>query len=495
MAQPRKLGRVLNHAVSYALLGTLAGCGGQAGLEPAEVAADSGDVTSTPELPAPMDPTGPGAVGTDSNSPAQTTDQPLSTPPGPPSVPTNNEPSLQALVCAGIPMFQSMELTASYDFIALRRLNANGLTAREEVQALGAPCANASNEAACRAALDAAWPEAKGAWTTCGQIGCINNAVVLTHGDVVQLIDTYAGLHALLGTIDNEHEAALWAAASGYTPRCAETLFARLDDRSVRLQTQEMISDCPITMATVTFDVHSAGEFTEQKRDVGAQTGACVGRRSPTLVTLEPGAGSRAAGAFFADISALEASAVEAFRQMAAELSAFGAPDELVRAALDAAGDELRHAAITGELARRHGSEPARATFEAKPLRELFAFALDNVIEGCVRETYGAACARYQARRAAEPAVRAALARIADDEQRHAELSWRINDWLAPRLSDGEQATLALAAERALAELRREVARDLPPDVQQHAGMPSAARAQALLDALADSLWSAPRAA
>jgi hypothetical protein len=495
MAHPRfALGRILNHAVGYALLGGIASCGGQAGLEPPDTAADSEDVTSTGENPPPTGQTGPGVIGTDSNSPTIATNQPVPTPVSP-SDPTIAAPTLQTLSCLDGSVFESMKLTASFDFIALRQVNPYSVDPHQESQALGTPCLNASDAEACRAQLDAAWPDARGAWEECGQGGCTTYAVVLTRGDVVVLYDQKDDLHTLLGTIDDEREAALWADASNYTPRCGETSFARLEDGSYRLQTSEMVSDCPITMATVTFDVDSAGALSELKRDVGPATGACVGRRSPTLVDCERSNGSHAAGKFFADVAALEASAVEAFRLIAAELTAFGAPDELVRAAHEAADDEVRHATITGVLARRHGSEPARATFSDKPLRSLFEFALDNAIEGCVRETYGAACARYQATTAADPAVRALLARIADDEQRHAELSWQIQAWLAPRLTDEENCKLARARERALSELRREVTNDPDAAVIHHAGMPTSARAAAMLDALETSLWATRAAA
>jgi hypothetical protein len=502
MAQPRfALGRILNHAVGYALLGGIAGCGGQAGLEPPDTAADSEDVTASPQPPR-TGPTGPGVVGTDSNAPTVDTSQPTPTPvtPGNPATP---QPTLQPLACLDGSIFERMTLDATFDFIALRQVIPYGVEPHQESQAFGTPCANASDADDCRARLDAAWPDARGAWEDCGQAGCTKYAIVLTRGSVVVMYDTHGDMRALLGTIDDEQEAALWASASDYTPRCGETLVAGLADGGFRLQTSEMVSDCPITMATVTFDVHGTGDLSELKRDVGPATGACVGRRSPTLIACEPGASvlargpgaPRAAGKFFADVAALEASAVEAFRLIAEELTAFGAPAELVRAALDAADDEVRHATITGVLARRHGSQPARATFADKPLRSLFDFALDNAIEGCVRETYGAACARHQALCAANPSVRTLLARIADDEQRHAELSWQIQAWLTPRLSADERRQLASARQRALAELRRELGRDPDPAVVHHAGMPTAVRAAALLDALEAELWATPIAA
>ncbi|MBN8558701.1 MAG: hypothetical protein J0L74_13695, partial [Burkholderiales bacterium] len=57
-------------------------------------------------------------------------------------------------------------------------------------------------------------------------------------------------------------------------------------------------------------------------------------------------------GRFFAAASQLEAASVVAFRTLADELRALGAPDELVLAALGAAEEERRHARVTRAIAR-----------------------------------------------------------------------------------------------------------------------------------------------
>jgi hypothetical protein len=60
----------------------------------------------------------------------------------------------------------------------------------------------------------------------------------------------------------------------------------------------------------------------------------------------------------------------------------------------------------------------------APPARSLEELAVENAVEGCVRETYGALTAIWQARTAKDPSVAAAVRRIARDETRHAALSW-----------------------------------------------------------------------
>jgi hypothetical protein len=59
----------------------------------------------------------------------------------------------------------------------------------------------------------------------------------------------------------------------------------------------------------------------------------------------------------------------------------------------------------------------------------LAEIAASTVAEGCVGETVAAVVAAEQRARATDPAVRAALAQIAADEARHAELAWRTVAW------------------------------------------------------------------
>ena len=114
----------------------------------------------------------------------------------------------------------------------------------------------------------------------------------------------------------------------------------------------------------------------------------------------------------------------------------------------------------------------------------LLAVARENAVEGCVRETYGALLAAYQARAARDPRVREELAVIAADEARHAELSWDVHRWIMGRPSEDERATIRLAMSAAIAELGRELAIEPSDDVVETAGMPTRAVALTLFAAL-----------
>lgn len=136
-------------------------------------------------------------------------------------------------------------------------------------------------------------------------------------------------------------------------------------------------------------------------------------------------------GELFARMAWLEAASVPAFLRLADELKAHGAPEVLVRAARRSAGEEVRHARAMKALAQRHGApvpEVEIAPFTSRPLE---AMVLENAREGCVRETYGAVVAGWQARTARDAQVREELGRIAGDELRHAELAWAVEAWAA----------------------------------------------------------------
>ena len=143
---------------------------------------------------------------------------------------------------------------------------------------------------------------------------------------------------------------------------------------------------------------------------------------------------------------------------------------------------------MTGELARRFGAEPQPARVAASRARGAFEIALENAIEGCVRETYGALLAHHQAQAAQDPQVRAAMQHIAEDETRHAELSWRIARRLEPRLSKAEQQALVQARAAALAQLFSGLDVAFTPDEARAIGWPAPAVGARMLERLGASL-------
>jgi rubrerythrin len=197
-----------------------------------------------------------------------------------------------------------------------------------------------------------------------------------------------------------------------------------------------------------------------------------------------------ALGQFFAGASHLEAASVVAFEGLAEELRRLGAPAELVRAARRSARDEVRHARVTARIARRHGAEPPALRVGARRgSRSLAAIAVENAVEGCVRETFGALVAAWQAAHAGDPRIARTMARIAADETRHAALAWAIAGWMEPRLDARSRQAVLAARRRAVRTLLREVTSPSPSVLVVRAGLPAAPHARAMVEELQASLW------
>lgn len=177
------------------------------------------------------------------------------------------------------------------------------------------------------------------------------------------------------------------------------------------------------------------------------------GRRPDGLSLVGESGDASEPGASLAAMAELEAASIPAFERLARELAHHGAPEELVRRTWLAMGDEVRHARLMTELAERASCTPRAVEVVPLPCRSLEEIARENVIEGCVREAYGALVATYQAERAV-PALRALFAAIATDERRHAALSEDVQAWLASRLDERTRAELVAARAWAEAELR-----------------------------------------
>jgi hypothetical protein len=195
-------------------------------------------------------------------------------------------------------------------------------------------------------------------------------------------------------------------------------------------------------------------------------------------------------GRYFASAAYLEAASVPAFRQLATELAAFGAPELLQRAANRAMRDEIRHARVMTKLAERHGARVPIVRVRRVGERSLEAFARENAIEGCVKETYGAAIALHQADYANDLALRTTMGAIARDELRHAELAWQIDGWARAQLPARASARVCVArlgaADRLIA--REEESRD---SVLLHAiGVPMRVRRIAFATAIRDAAWA-----
>jgi predicted RNase H-like nuclease len=214
----------------------------------------------------------------------------------------------------------------------------------------------------------------------------------------------------------------------------------------------------------------------------------CPGSAGRVPAGLEPAKvrARSALGAYFASAARLEAASVTAFRRLREELAMHGAPEELLDAARHAERDEVRHTLAMARLARRHGGRYVRPHVADIAARSLETIAEENVIEGCARETFGALVATWQAAHVVDAATARTLATIAEDETRHAALSWEIARWSLAKLDATTRARLEIAWSAALDAVSHGA--DVV-DVAHVAGLPSREERAALAGELR-GLWT-----
>lgn len=395
--------------------------------------------------------------------------------------------------------YQGLTLGSAFDGIALAtRDNANLQAPFTRLPSLGAPCARATDRAACeRKVTELLSQENVQGWypstDRCG--GCSLPRMdwgVVTSGDSVVLA-TAAQLRAAVAPIETREEAAaLLVLTGGGALDC--------DGDNVRTEADGWVfkstwSSCSgakgenFTKVTRTGEIVQAGE--RKLRD--ADNNCIEGRRPAGLV---PSAAATSwlssPAACLAEIAHMEMAAVLAFDDLIAQLEALGAPRALVARARKAKRDEIAHAEITTRLARRFGGDPPRPNVAGKrdphAPSAAFALALENATEGCVREAYGALVAAFQAAHATDPEIRDAFARIAREEAEHAELSFALDAWLASRLSPRERAAVEKLKAEAWGALAAACAEIPAPEVASTCGMPSPEEARDLLAALANAV-------
>ncbi len=130
--------------------------------------------------------------------------------------------------------------------------------------------------------------------------------------------------------------------------------------------------------------------------------------------------------------AALEHASVASFCRLSLQLLACGAPPDLVAGAQQSALDEVGHARLCYGLASRYALTPIGPGHlpPALPVTsDVVALATETFRDGCVGETVAAVMASQCATACERSPVRQALLQIATEEERHAELAWRILKW------------------------------------------------------------------
>ena len=154
-----------------------------------------------------------------------------------------------------------------------------------------------------------------------------------------------------------------------------------------------------------------------------------------------------------------EHASVPAFRRLAGQLVAAGAPVTLVHRCEAAAADEVRHARRCFAFARAYSGvdwtagalscapDAPDAPDTADAAVDLSSLAIESLVDGCLGEGVAADLAREGARRATDPVIGESLLMIANDEAAHAELAWDVVGFCIER-GDAEVSRSIAAAAR-----------------------------------------------
>jgi hypothetical protein len=133
----------------------------------------------------------------------------------------------------------------------------------------------------------------------------------------------------------------------------------------------------------------------------------------------------------------MEHASIAAFARFSLQLLSLGAPPELVDACTRALADETAHTRLCFGIASAYaGHALGPGPLDVSGSLELTSLAdiVDLVIaEGCFGETSAALQALEAGAAARDPAICAAYARIAVDEERHAELAFHFVRWALRR--------------------------------------------------------------
>lgn len=136
-------------------------------------------------------------------------------------------------------------------------------------------------------------------------------------------------------------------------------------------------------------------------------------------------------------IGLMEHASVAAFARFTMQLMALGAPPGLLTETQSAMADETRHARQAFALASAYAGVPVGpgalsmdGALGSVDLREVLHLTIH---EGCIGETVAAIEAAEAAGRVQDPVVKGVLARITEEEGRHAALAWRTVQWVLER--------------------------------------------------------------
>ena len=265
--------------------------------------------------------------------------------------------------------------------------------------------------------------------------------------------------------------------------RACEANTVQCDDLCRRILDNEgfagtTMKDCAVTHSSTKHDITVGYCF------IGAE-----GRRPAGLAGARKRCASVTSG-HLARAAFYEAASVHAFVQLARELRRHRAPRALVTAMRRSAAEEIVHARLMAAHAHARGSAPPQVVVASPRRRSIESIAIENAREGLVGETWAAMTALWQSLHAPDADLRAAYARIADDELRHAEVAVDIDRWARSRLAPAARTRVDAARSRAITTLSRQVRRAPDRALVAELGLPDRAAATKLFADARTVIWS-----
>ncbi len=377
-------------------------------------------------------------------------------------------------------------VTLSVDYLELRYV---GDVPPRAIESVGTACKTSGDLRACQTKLGAATSSA--GWRSVGE--GLESYFVFTRGDEVGVAATFEALRPLIVPVDNPKDAALLAIRKSgeFRVDCERAPHARklAGGFEVILVSGTSCGEGErLDESRLQVTAEGAVSPLERVKIKDGDPSCIVGRRPEAFVARVD---RSSPGEYFASMAELEAASVFAFDRLARELQAHGAPARLVQLARRSQEDEVLHARLTGELATRFGGRLREVTLPELPIRPLLEIAMENAVEGCVRETFGACMAMVQSELSTDAQVRSVMVLLAEDEIRHASLAWEVASWVEPLLPSWDRSRVANARLSAARELREQAEQPPNPDLAAPTGIPDRPRTLALLDALSLELWSA----
>ena len=172
---------------------------------------------------------------------------------------------------------------------------------------------------------------------------------------------------------------------------------------------------------------------------------ACIveGRGSACIEKETAGTGDNNIGAWFARAHHAEKGSVFAFEQLRRDLIKLEAPSTLIAKIEDAIREEAEHTSMMKDFAIANKGKIMDLIFDGfLDTRSVWDIAVENLLEGCINESYAALQAFYQSRHAESEQIQGLFATIARDECKHAEIAREVHHFLLPLLSNSQQREL-----------------------------------------------------